>query len=126
MASQVRRPVSVRAHHFAKCNINCRVIVGGAAAAYRHRQMLTFRTRWIARLRTALLEHGPYVAIGLALPGGTVLLALLWVFRHRRRMLAQARRTLIIVSALGARVILPGGTLAPRLHSAAGGQSADN
>jgi hypothetical protein len=87
--------------------------------------MLAFRTHWIARLRTGLHELGPYVAIGLALPGGTLLLACLWAFRHRRWLLAQAQRTLI-VSALGARVIVPGSTLAPRLHSAAGGQSTDS
>jgi hypothetical protein len=88
--------------------------------------MLAFRTHWIARLRTRLHELGPYVAIALALPGGSVLLASLWVFRHRRWMLAQAQRTLIIVSALGAGVILPSSALPPRLHSAAGGQAADN
>jgi len=126
MAAQVRRPVSVRAHHFAKFSINWRAIVGGVAGAYRHGQMLAFRTHWIARLRTGLHELGPYVAIALALPGGTLLLASLWAFRHRRWILAQAQRTLIIVSALGARLIVPGSTLAPRLHSAAGGQSADN
>jgi hypothetical protein len=88
--------------------------------------MLAFRTHWIARLRTRLQELGPYVAIALALPGGTVLLASLWVFRHRRWMLAQAQRTLIIVSALRAGVIVTGGSLPPRLHSATSGQSADN
>ena len=74
--------------------------------------MLASRTHWIARLKTGLHGLGPYVAIGLALPGGTLLLASLWAFRHRRWILAQAQRTLII--------------LTPRLHSAAGGQSADN
>jgi hypothetical protein len=88
--------------------------------------MLAFRTHWIARLRTGLHELGPFVAIALALPGGTVLLASLWVFRHRRWMLARAQRTLIIVSALGAGVIVPGGSLPTRLHSATGGQSADD
>ena len=104
----------------------CRAIVGGVAGAYCQRQMLAFRTHWFARLRAGLHELGPYVAIGLALPGGTLLLASLWAFRHRRWILAQAQRALIIVSALGAGLIVPGSALAPRLHSAAGGQSADN
>ena len=102
------------------------MIVGGVAGAYCHLQMLALRTHWLARLKAGLHELGPYVAIALALPGGTLLLASLWAFRHRRWILAQAQRTLIIVSALGARLIVPGSTLAPRLHSAAGGQSADN
>jgi hypothetical protein len=66
--------------------------------------MLAFRTHWIARLRTGLHELGPYAAIALALPGGTLLLVSLWVFRHRRWMLAQLRFT---VAKRLVRMLLP-------------------
>jgi hypothetical protein len=120
MAAQLRRPVSVRTHHFVKRSINYRAIVGGARDAYRDLQMLVSRVNWMSRLTTGLRELGPYAAIGLVLPGGTLLLASLWAFRHRRWFVAHARRTLAIALALGAGVIVPGCTLLPSLQSAAG------
>jgi hypothetical protein len=44
-----------------------------------------------------LRELGPYAALGLVLPGGSVVVASLWAFRHRRWLLAHAHRKLIIV-----------------------------
>jgi hypothetical protein len=82
--------------------------------------MLLTRVNWIGRLTKGLGELGPYAAIGLLLPGGSLLLASLWAFRHRRWFVAHARRTLAIVLALGAGVIVPGCTLLPSLQSAAG------
>jgi hypothetical protein len=82
--------------------------------------MLFSRVNWMGRLTTGLRELGPYAAIGLVLPGGTLLLASLWAFRHRRWFIAHARRTLAIALALGAGVIVPGCTVLPSLQSAAG------
>jgi len=82
--------------------------------------MLALRINWRSHLTAALRELGPYAAIGLVLPGGTLLLASLWAFRHRRWFVAHARRTLAIVLALAAIVIVPGCTLLPSLQSAAG------
>jgi hypothetical protein len=48
---------------------------------------------WIGRGVVALRGLGPYAAIELVLPGGTVLALLLWLYRrHRRR--ATTRREL--------------------------------
>ena len=82
--------------------------------------MLVFRVNWMSRLTTALRELGPYAAIGLVLPGGTLLLGSLWAFRHRRWFVAHARLMLAIVLALGVSIILPGCTFLSGLHFAAG------
>jgi len=82
--------------------------------------MLILRVNWRSHLTAALRELGPYAAIGLVLPGGTLILASLCAFRHRRWFVAHVRRTLAIVLALGASVIVPGCTLLPGLQSAAG------
>jgi hypothetical protein len=39
--------------------------------------------RWIARLPALLRSLGPYAAIELLLPGGSVIALLIWVYRHR-------------------------------------------
>jgi hypothetical protein len=78
--------------------------------------MLVSRVTWMGRLTTELRELGPYAAIALVLPGGSLLLVSLWAFRHRRWFAARARRTLAIVLALGAGVIVPGCTLLPSLQ----------
>ena len=45
---------------------------------------------WIQRGLTACRELGPYAAVELLLPGGTVLAVLLWLYRRHRRMEAQS------------------------------------
>jgi hypothetical protein len=82
--------------------------------------MLVSRVKWKSRLTTALRELGPYAAIGLVLPGGTLILASLWALRHRRWFVAHARRTLAIALVLGVTVIVLGCTFLPGLESAAG------
>jgi hypothetical protein len=47
--------------------------------------------RWIAGAMAALKQFGPYAAIELVLPGGSLIALLLWL--HRRR---QVRRKFII------------------------------
>jgi hypothetical protein len=73
--------------------------------------MLFSPVNWMTRLTAALRELGPYAAIGLLLPGGSVLLASLWAFRHRRWFVAHAPRILAIVLALAVSVLVPGCTL---------------
>ena len=38
---------------------------------------------WIARLFALLRGLGPYAAIELLLPGGSVIALLIWLYRHR-------------------------------------------
>ncbi len=93
-AAQLRRPRSICAYHFVKWSINYRPIVGGARGAYGDGRMFVLHINWRSHLTAALRELGPYAAIGLVLPGGTVLLASMWAFRHRRWFVARARRML--------------------------------
>ena len=68
--------------------------------------MLLPRTHWIIRLAGVLRALGPYAAIELILPGGTLIAVAIWAIRHRRSIAARARRA-------GAR------TTAPDLHQPA-------
>jgi hypothetical protein len=88
--------------------------------------MLVPRVNWMRRLTTELRELGPYAALGLVLPGGSVILASLWAFRHRRWFLAHAHRTLIIVLTVGAGAVVRGRTLPPSLQSAGGCEPHDD
>lgn len=119
MAAQFRRSVGACADHFVKCSITQRSIVTAARDAYRKFPMLVSRFNWMSRLTAALRELGPYAAIGLALPGGTLIVASLWALRHRPWFAAHARRLLAIVLALGATIMISGCTFLPGLQSAA-------
>jgi hypothetical protein len=44
---------------------------------------------WMNRSRTAAVELGPYFIIALLLPGGTLIAAFAWLYRHLKP--AQAR-----------------------------------
>lgn len=61
-----------------------------------------------AKLRTTLCELGPYAAIALVLPGGSLIALAVWTFRHRPRAIASLSRVLVTVAAFGAALILPG------------------
>jgi hypothetical protein len=74
----------------------------------------------MSRFATELRELGPYAAIGLVLPGGTLLLISLWVLRHRRFFAAHASRVLAVLLALGAAVTLPGCASLAALQLSAG------
>jgi hypothetical protein len=39
---------------------------------------------WIARLKALLRRIGPYPAIALLLPGGSVIALIVWSYRHRQ------------------------------------------
>lgn len=43
---------------------------------------------WITRLGAILRQLGPYVAIEILLPGGTLMALLLWFYRRRRHNFA--------------------------------------
>jgi hypothetical protein len=62
--------------------------------------MLLPRVNWTSRLASPLRELGPYTAIELLLPGGSLIALSLWAFRHRAWFTARARRTLTTVFAL--------------------------
>jgi hypothetical protein len=45
--------------------------------------MKTLLNLWIARLPALLRGLGPYAAIELLLPGGSIIALLIWLYRHR-------------------------------------------
>ena len=62
--------------------------------------MLLPRPSWMTRLAGAMRELGPYAAVGLILPGGSLIAFSLWTFRSRSRFAARVRRALAVVAAL--------------------------
>src|SRR5579871_1121088 len=48
--------------------------------------MNTINTNWLARGLAGLRELGPYAAIELLVPGGSIVAVLLWLYRRHRRM----------------------------------------
>jgi hypothetical protein len=45
---------------------------------------------WLAHIGAILKEIGPYAAIEIVLPGGTLLAVLLWLYRRHKRRYAVA------------------------------------
>ena len=45
--------------------------------------MIALVNLWIARVPALLRSLGPYAAIELLLPGGSVIALLIWLYRHR-------------------------------------------
>ena len=60
------------------------------------------------RLAHTVRELGPYTAIGLILPGGSLIALAAWAFRHRPLVTAHLGRLLVMVAAFGVALILPG------------------
>jgi hypothetical protein len=83
--------------------------------------MLVSRFNRIRHLTAAVRKLAPYATIGLALPGGTLILASLWAFRHRLWFASHARQLLTMVLAVGVTIVIPGCTFLLDLQSAAGG-----
>jgi len=54
-----------------------------------------------------LRKLGPYTAIALVLPGGSLIALALWTFRHRPLIAAHLGRSLVIVAAFALALILP-------------------
>jgi len=66
----------------------------------------TAQSSWIARLATLLRSFGPYAAIELLLPGGSLIALSLWIFRHREELAARMRLALAGLPAFCASLIL--------------------
>lgn len=62
-----------------------------------------------SRFARAMRELGPYAAMALLLPGGSLIAVCVWVTRHRAWIAIQRRRIVAIVAALSAMFIFPGG-----------------
>ncbi|HEX8782556.1 MAG TPA: hypothetical protein VF764_04245 [Steroidobacteraceae bacterium] len=60
------------------------------------------------RLTNRLRELGPYTAVALLLPGGSLIALAAWTFRKRRHVTAPLGRLLLVVAAFSAALILPG------------------
>jgi len=75
--------------------------------------MLVARVKWMSGLTTAWRALGPYAAIALLLPGGTLIVVSVWILQHRTWFFADVRRSLAIVLALLPAVVLSGSTLLP-------------
>jgi hypothetical protein len=54
--------------------------------------MIISRFNWLTRLTGALRAIGPYAAIELLVPGGTLIALSLWAFRNRTALAARVRR----------------------------------
>ncbi len=50
------------------------------------------RFKWSGRLASVLRSLGPYAAIELLVPGGTLIALAVWAFRNRAALAARARR----------------------------------
>jgi hypothetical protein len=71
------------------------------------------RFNWMTRAVVALRAIGPYAAIELLLPGGTLIALSLWAFRHRSSIAARARRArarlrVLTTQRRGSSSVLPG------------------
>jgi hypothetical protein len=60
------------------------------------------------RLANAMWELGPYTAIALVLPGGSLIALAALTVRHRSPVTARLGRLLVIVAAFGVALVLPG------------------
>jgi len=54
--------------------------------------MVMPRINWIIRLASGLRAIGPYAAIELLLPGGSLIALTLWAIRHRSQLASRLRR----------------------------------
>lgn len=61
--------------------------------------MLLPRVDWISRLARPIRGLGPYAAIELLVPGGSLIVLLLLAVRHRAWFIAHVRRTLASFAA---------------------------
>jgi hypothetical protein len=61
-----------------------------------------------SRLANSIRELGPYAAIALILPGGSLIALALLSRRHRGGLSPWSRRGLVLVALLAASIMLPG------------------
>ena len=69
--------------------------------------MKTFRP--LTTIAASLRELGPYAAIGLVVPGGSLIALAMWAYRHRAQTARHLSRVLVIVLALAAALVFPRG-----------------
>lgn len=61
------------------------------------------------RLVASIRGLGPYAAMALLLPGGTLIAPCVWLMRHGAGTAIQRRRIAVVVAALSVMLIFPGG-----------------
>ena len=66
--------------------------------------MQLHRLLWTDRLVGSIRQLGPYAAIELALPGGSLIALALWVARHRPMSTVYWRRVLALMSEIKAQL----------------------
>lgn len=64
-------------------------------------------SRSVAALTGRMRELGPYVAIALIVPGGTLIALGMWAVRHRARAARHLGRVLVVVAAFAAALAFP-------------------
>ena len=69
--------------------------------------MKTFRP--VTAIAASLRELGPYAAIGLVVPGGSLIALAMWIYRHRAHTARHLSRVLVIVLALAAALVFSRG-----------------
>ena len=62
----------------------------------------------IDRLTNAMRELGPYTAIALVVPGGSLIALAAWTVRHRTLVTGRLGRLLVIGAAFGVALVMPG------------------
>ena len=62
-----------------------------------------------ATIGASLRELGPYAAIGLVVPGGSLIALALWIYRNRGRTAGHLGRGLVMVAAVAAALAIPRG-----------------
>jgi hypothetical protein len=62
----------------------------------------------MSRLVSKVHELGPYAAVALVLPGGSLIALAMWALRYRTSFTTSPWRMLLVVTALGAALTLPG------------------
>ena len=69
--------------------------------------MIHLGRRFALGLPNAVRELGPYTALALILPGGSLIALAAWALRRRAPVVPDAGRVFIIVAAFAAALILP-------------------
>jgi hypothetical protein len=64
----------------------------------------------MTRLAKTIRDLGPYAAIVLVLPGGSLIALAVWIFKSRAIVAAPLRRLLVFVAAMGGALLLSGST----------------
>jgi hypothetical protein len=69
--------------------------------------MKTFRP--VTAIAASLRALGPYAAIGLVVPGGSLIALAMWAYTHRAQTTRYLSRVLVSVLALAAALLFPRG-----------------